>query len=131
MFERFAAGAAVASVAIALGALTVMFVPVPSGPSGAYPLTTLWCFVPALWGLWALIAPPSWVPQRLPVWGALLGVIAGTLGVLVLNLPARAFGVQLSFAQRILPAGLIVIFYYLLWLLVRRAWETLEAHHAR
>ena len=43
-----------------------------------------------------MLAPESWVPQRLPLWGALLGAIAGTLAAFILNIPARVLGLNLS-----------------------------------
>ncbi len=60
--------------------------------AGAWILTTAWCFVPVVWGLWAMLAPSQWVPNRLPAWGAILGVVAGIMAGPVLNLPLRILG---------------------------------------
>ena len=56
-----------------------MLVPALSLPE-TYPLTVVWCFVPLAWGVWALIAPTAWAQERVPLWGAILGLIAGSLG---------------------------------------------------
>jgi malate dehydrogenase (oxaloacetate-decarboxylating)(NADP+) len=78
MLQRFVAASATAS--IAFGALALILMPaLPMART--YPLTVVWCFVPLAWGIWALIAPAAWVPKRLPLWGAILGLIAGSLGV--------------------------------------------------
>ena len=126
MLSRFTAAAAVASVAIALGSVTLVFLVEP-GPGAGYRLTRLWCVVPAFWGLWALLAPKSWVPERLPAWGAILGVIAGVLALFVLNMPAQVVGVQLSALQRGLAMAFVIAFYYLLWMVVRGVHRSLAA----
>ena len=76
MLQRFAAASSVGSVIIAIGAL-VSLLPPRWPPADALVLTTAWCFVPLAWGLWAVMAPTGWVPRRLPLWGAILGVVAG------------------------------------------------------
>ena len=74
-----------------------------------------------------MLTPQSWRPRRMPLWGAILGLMAGLLAVLVLDLPARLGGEPV-------PAwlgGVAVLFatgaYYLLWLLVRRVYGALTA----
>lgn len=73
MLRRFAAATATASAVLAIASLVVMALPVPLARFA--PLLSLWCVVPAVWGLWAMLAPRDWVPGRLPLWGALLGVL--------------------------------------------------------
>ncbi len=121
MFHRFAAACVVASIAIAAGAVVSLLLRLPV--EGVWILTTAWCFVPVAWGLWAMLAPSGWVPSRLSVWGAILGVVAGIMAGPVLNLPLRLGGP--SGARWIaLVAGPIV--YYLLWLLVGVAYRSLH-----
>jgi len=126
MFPRFVAGSGIASIAIALGTLALVIIPTLS-LQRTYPLTTIWCFMPLAWGIWALITPASWMPQRLPIWGAILGLIAGSLGALVLNLPSRVFGTTVPVIVRGVAVVVMAGFYYLLWMLVRVAYTTLAA----
>ncbi|HEY4684073.1 MAG TPA: hypothetical protein VIH17_12620 [Candidatus Acidoferrales bacterium] len=126
MFQRFAAGSAIASMAIALAALVVLLIPILSFQS-IYPLPVIWCMVPLVWGLWAMIAPKAWVPQRLPLWGAILGLIAGVFGAFVLNLPSQFAGQTVSALLRGLGVLIAVVLYYLLWMLVRAAYRLLAA----
>lgn len=129
MLLRFAAAVIVAAVAIALGAtLAPIFFIVH--PEGFAQVTRLWCVIPALWGVWALLAPRAWVPDRLPVWGAILGLLIGAIVLLWLNAPARVFYVRLPIEARVGGVLAIVAFYYGLWLLVRRVYLSLEARSA-
>ena len=117
MLQRFVAASATAS--IAFGALALILMPaLPMART--YPLTVVWCFVPLAWGIWALIAPAAWVPKRLPLWGAILGLIAGSLGAFVLNLPSRIFGEAVSIPVRAVAVVVMAAVYYLLWMVVRR-----------
>jgi hypothetical protein len=86
-------------------------------------LTTAWCFVPLAWGLWAMLAPARWRPNRLPVWGAILGVVAGIVAGPVLDLPLRLGGLS---NIRWMPLVVGPIFYYLLWLPVDVAYRSLQ-----
>ena len=124
VFQRFAAATAVASAAIALATIVVLLAP-RAVFERVHPITTLWCFVPFVWGLWALITPSSWMPKRLPLWGAILGLIGGCLGVFVLNLPARFFGGELPLLARAAAVLVVAVFYYALWMLVRAAYGLL------
>jgi hypothetical protein len=126
MMQRFASASAVASVVIAVAAGILRVPPVPDLET-RYLITSVWCLAPLVWGLWALLMPKSWLPQRLPLWGAILGVIAGSLGVFVLKLPARISGVPMPAWRQGLAVLFFVGFYYLLWLLVRRAYRALAA----
>lgn len=123
MFPRFAAATAVASAMLAVAATFVLSLPVPVQRFA--PVMALWCILPAVWGLWALLAPRAWVPARLPVWGAILGALAGTLVMFVLNLPQRIALFEVSPAARALAVVLLTGFYYLLWMLVRAAYQHL------
>ena len=83
--------------------------------------------VPLAWGLWAMLTPKSWLPQRLPPWGAILGLIAGLLVMFVLDLPGQVIGEPLTPWLRGIGVLLAIGVYYLLWLLVRRAYRALTA----
>jgi hypothetical protein len=127
MLRRFAAASTVASVVIAIGALASLLAP-GWAPSDALVLTTAWCFVPAAWGVWAMLAPASWVPHRLPLWGAILGVAAGVVAGPVLDLPLRLGGLR-DFRWITLIAGPIL--YCLVWLLVPVAYRLLDVNAQR
>ena len=126
LFQRFAGGTAVASAAIGVAAFVVLLVPRLTFER-IYPLTLLWCFVPLAWGLWALLTPSAWMPKRLPLWGTILGVIGGSLGAFVLNLPSRFFGAELPLKVRGAVVLVVALFYYVLWTLVRAAYRLLIA----
>ena len=126
MFHRFAAAATVASVFIGLGAIFVTLCPI-GNPSGIDVALRLWCAAPLAWGLWAMLAPSSWVPQRLPAWGAILGVIAGIFAALVLNMPYRVLGVELPALVRGLAVLIAMGVYYFLWMLVRSAMRAINS----
>jgi len=119
MLQRFVVASATASIAIAFGALALILIPaLPIART--YPLTIVWCFVPLAWGIWAMIAPAAWVPTRLPLWGAILGLIAGSLGAFVLNLPLRILDEAASVPVRAVAVVFMAVVYYLLWMVVRR-----------
>jgi hypothetical protein len=126
MFHRFAAGTAIASIVIAVAAIIMCFLPGLTFER-IYPLTILWCVVPFAWGIWTLLTPSAWMPKRLPLWGAILGFIAGSLAAFVLNLPSRFFGVAVSLGLRGGAVLVMVLFYYLLWMLVRAAYRSLAS----
>lgn len=121
MFHLFAAACSVASLAIAAGALGSLLL--GFRPEGARILTTAWCFVPAAWGLWAMLAPTRWLPDRLPAWGAILGIGAGIVAGPLLDLPMRLGGVT---GGRWLTLVAGPPFYYVLWLLVGVAYRSLR-----
>lgn len=124
MLARFAAATAVAAAAIALAALVVVLTPGLTFGK-IYPITILWCFAPLVWGLWASLTPSAWMPQRLPLWGAILGVIGGSLGAFVLNMPSRLLGEEVSPNLRGVAVLVMALFYYALWMLVRAAYRSL------
>lgn len=118
MLQRFVAASTIASMAVALGGFALMLTPT-ARLQGAYLLTTVWCFVPLAWGIWALIAPSAWVPKRLPTWGLILGLLAGFLAAFVLNIPSRILGQTIPIMWRGVGVVVMAGFYYLLWMLVR------------
>ena len=121
MLRRFAAASSVASVVIAIGALASLLPPRWS-PADALVLTTAWCFVPLAWGLWAMMAPAHWVPRRLPLWGAMLGIVAGIVAGPVLDLPLRLGGLQ---DLRWITLIVGPVSYYVVWVLVLVAYRSL------
>ncbi len=126
MLRRFVAASMIASIAIALGASALLLVP-GIQVNRAYPVIVIWCFVPCIWGLWAMVAPAHLVPDRLQYWGAVLGVFAAVMALFGLDLPARIVGIQIPPLLQlaiVLGAG---VFYYLLWTLVRITYKHL--HH--
>jgi hypothetical protein len=125
MFHRFAAACAVASVVISAGALMSLLPGFPLDLTRT--LTTAWCLVPVAWGLWAMLAPARWVPNRLPVWGAILGVGGGIVAGPVLDIPARLGGPS---GARWLAIVVAPLLYYALWLPVRAAYRSLRVTDA-
>ena len=123
MLRRFAAACAVASVVIAAGAI-ITLIPPRWPAADALILTTAWCFVPLAWGLWAMLAPAHWLRSRLPIWGAILGIVAGIIAGPVLDLPLRLMGLT---RFRWMPILVGPVFYYLLWLLVGAVHRSLDA----
>lgn len=124
MLLRFASATAVVSVALGFAALIALVI--PGIPRERFtPILFLWCFLPVIWGLWAMLAPRSWVPGRLPLWGAMLGVPLGAVAMFILNLPERIFEIDAPVGSRALGLALIVVVYYLLWLLVRLSYRAL------
>jgi hypothetical protein len=124
MFRRFAAASAVAGIAIAVALLAVVLTHTLTVPN-AYPLSTLWCFAPLVWGIWAAIAPKSWVPQRLPIWGAILGLFAGLFGMFILNLPHVLFDHELPVGWKLAIVAGLMILYLILWVLVRAGYRAM------
>jgi len=124
MFRRFVSASAIASMGIACAVFVVLLAR-GLAEQRFFPLTVVWCFAPLAWGLWAMIAPSAWVPGRLPIWGTILGLVAGLLAFFVLNLPWRVFGIVAPLVWRGIGVFVIVVFYYLLWMLVRLAYRSL------
>ena len=118
MLRRFVSAASVAAVFMLLAALAVVLLPT-TRLERIHPILIAWLSAPALWGVWALLAPKSWVPERLPSWGAILGLIAGTFAMFLINVPLRAFDVWLSPQVRGAGFLLVVALYYVGWMIVR------------
>lgn len=127
MLQRFAAASSVGSVIISIGAL-VSLLPPRWSPADALVLTTAWCFVPLAWGLWAVMAPTGWVPRRLPLWGAILGVVAGAVAGPMLDLPLRLAGLR---GMRSITLIVGPVLYYAFWLLVPVAYRSLGLNAER
>lgn len=121
MLHRFVAGSAVASVAIAIGATAILLVS-PATMTRFYPVVHLWCLIPAVWGVWMMVTPRSWMPHRLPMWGAILGLILGFNGAFLLNVPGRILGTTTPAWARIIGLIVATVAYYLLWMVVRKVY---------
>ena len=121
MLHRFAAACIVGAGVIATGALALLLLSPPA--EGTFVLTLAWCFVPVVWGFWAMLAPADWVPNRLPAWGAILGIGAGAVAGPLLDLPGRLGG--LSGARWLVPL-IGPVLYYPLWVLVRATYRSLR-----
>jgi len=120
MFQRFAAGTAIASIPVAMAALILGLTPGLTFER-ICPLAILWCCAPFAWGVWALLTPSAWMPNRLPLWGAILGFFAGSMAAFALNLPSRLFPEPVPILVRAIAVLVMTLFYYLLWMLVRAA----------
>ena len=125
MFRRFASASAIPACVIPVALLAIILTRTLTVPK-AFPLTTLWCFAPLVWGFWAAIAPSSWVPQRLPIWGAILGLFAGLFAAFVVNMPHALFEADLTVTWRVVIVAGMVVFYYVLWIVVRAAYKSLS-----
>src|SRR5512146_2856307 len=124
MVKRFVAASAVASIGIAVAAAVLLLV---EPAVDRYAVTAVWCFVPLAWGIWAMLAPAAWVPQRLPLWGALLGLIAAVMAVFVLRLPQTILNRELPPGLRWVALALAVLVYYGLWFLVAALYRSIAA----
>jgi hypothetical protein len=124
MWRRFVSASAVAAIAITVPALVVFLLPA-EGREKFQIMTHVWCFAPAAWGVWAMLAPARWVPERLPLWGSLLGLLAGLMVTFLLDMPARILGAPVPLVWRIVPVVALVVVYFLLWMLVRAAFRSL------
>ncbi len=124
MLQRFASAALVAVIAIAVAALAIFLIPGITLQQ-ASPALLAWCCAPCVWGIWVMAAPRSWVPRLLPQWGAILGLIAGVLGVFVLNMPRRVVAIDFSVATRLVMVLVLAAFYYVMWTFVAAAYRRL------
>lgn len=129
MLRRFAAASTVASILVGI-AVTVATVVVPSDQlPRLFPILRVWCLVPVLWGVWAMLAPPTWMPERLPWWGGILGVLLGLFIMIVANIPEQVVGEPVPVTLRAAAVVVLAVVYYLLWMLVRMAWRALGTAH--
>lgn len=129
MFRRFAAASAVASILVGI-AVAVATVIVPSDQlPRLFPILRVWCLVPVLWGVWAMLAPRAWMPERLPWWGGILGVLLGLFIMIVANIPEQVVGEPVPVMFRAAAVVVLAVVYYLLWMLVRLAWRALGTAH--
>lgn len=125
MLQRFASAALVATIAIAVAALVILLAPGITLRE-ASPVLLVWCFAPCVWGLWAMVAPQDWVPQRLPLWGAVLGLIGGVFALFVLNLPQRILALSFPARARVLGVFIIAAVYYTVWMIVAMVYRRLS-----
>ncbi len=126
MIYRFAAGTMVSSCLIALGGAVVLALRLATGQR-FYAIAALWCLVPFLWGVWMMLAPRSWMEKRLPVWGAILGALAGISGIYVLDVPQRVAGVVIPTALRPVGVLLAAVVYGAVWIVVAKVYRALIA----
>ena len=124
MIQRFASASALATVLIALVAGGLRLSP-SHNTEGRYLITTVWCMAPLAWGVWAVLTPKSWFPKHLPLWGTILGLIGGLIGLFVLDLPSQVLGIVVPVGWKVVIVLLFIGIYYLLWFLVRRVHQTL------
>jgi len=125
MLQRFASAALVATIAIAVAALVILLSPGIT-LRDASPVLLVWCFAPCVWGLWAMVAPQDWVPQRLPMWGAVLGLIGGIFALFVLNMPQRILKLTFPASARVVAIFLVAAVYYAVWMVVARVYRRLS-----
>jgi hypothetical protein len=125
MLQRFASAAMVATIAIAVAALVILLAPGIT-LRDASPVLLVWCFAPCVWGLWAMVAPQDWVPQRLPMWGSVLGLIGGVFALFVLNMPQRVLTLSFPASARVLGVLIAAAFYYGMWMIVAMVYRHLS-----
>lgn len=118
MLHRFAAATAVAAVVVMLADVGLPWLLEP-GLAARYTLTSIWTAIPFVWGVWAMLAPSSWFPDRLWLWGAILGLIAAVVAVFVLDVPSLLTGLDTKPWQAALTAVIAIGLYSLLWRLVQ------------
>jgi hypothetical protein len=117
MLIRFASAAAVASVLIALVALGLLL-NTSFTVEGQIALLTVWCLLPAIWGVWAVAAPKSWFPQHLILWGAILGLLLGSVVMFVFDVPGRLGIEEMTTWWKGALLPVIVVVYAVLWKVV-------------
>lgn len=125
MLIRFASASIVACIATAIASLAMLLL-FDFNPQRFALILAIWCAVPCIWGLWAMLSPKAWLPQRLPIWGTILGIVAGVMAIFALNLPSRILEVGLSNTTRILIVLLAGLFYYVLWMIVSVVYKRLS-----
>ncbi|HUK46979.1 MAG TPA: hypothetical protein VLW06_05280 [Terriglobales bacterium] len=126
MFKRFVAASAIAAILVPVAVIVLTMVAGPQFPR-AWPLLTLWCFVPFAWGFWAMLTPREWFPERVPLWGAILGLVLSSFGAFVLDIPARIFETPISVAGSAVLVAAITALYYFVWMIIRSAYAKLVA----
>ncbi len=125
MLVRFVSGSFVACIAIAIASAGML---VFSGlnPQRFGLILSIWCLVPCVWGLWAMLSPTTWMPRRLPIWGTILGIVAGLLALFVLDLPYRVLGAALPAIGKAVGVLVGAVIYYALWTLVSLVYNRLS-----
>ena len=126
MLIRFAAGSLVACIATAI-ASAGMLIFVGLNPQRFALILAIWCLVPCIWGLWAMLSPAGGFHDACHCgWGTILGVLAGSMAIFVVNLPHRVLGVALPTIARAFSVLVAALLYYLLWTMVRMAYKSLS-----
>lgn len=126
MLQRFVSASVVASIGIAFGAVALLIASHIWNLQNIHRIALLWCCAPLIWGVWAVLTPRRWMPERLPIWGALLGLLASLAVLFVLNLPLSIVGKYVAWPYRAIGVLLAMIGYYLLWMLVRVVYRALR-----
>lgn len=126
MLKRFVAASAVGGVVIACAAVGLATVARVYTLQHPLVVTLLWCMVPAIWGVWAMLTPTAWMPARLPEWGAVLGLVVAIGALFVLNIPMRLTDIYLRMRWRGVGVLVGVAIYYLLWIAVRVVYQRLN-----
>lgn len=124
MLQRFASAVAVGAILVGVAAPTLYASTTPT-LDGRYLLATIWCVVPLLWGVWTLLIPASWIPSRIPVWGAILGFIAGIMAGFVLDMPGRMLGAPSTTWTKGIVLVIAVVLYGVAWIVVKRMYTAL------
>ena len=124
MIKKFASGATVASLLIFVA---ILILRLNSGFSlqSSFQLSTVWCFLPFIWGIWAALMPKLWSTDQLPKWGAILGLIVGIIAVFLLNLPDLFLDNPASLSIKFVLVFIPILVYYVLWLLVRWIYDSI------
>jgi hypothetical protein len=125
MLHRFVSAASVGAVLIGLAGPLLYLNPIPT-LEGRYLVTTVWCLVPLVWGIWAMLIPSAWLPGRIPLWGAILGLVAGLMAGFVLDIPYRLFDATTTTPVKFGIVVLAVVLYGLVWIAVRGVYVKLR-----
>lgn len=125
MLQRFLSAAAVPGVLIAFAAgglfvLTHMYHEL----NNPYLAAVGWCSLPLVWGVWAMLTPKAWWPERLARWGAILGVVLGYTVMFILRVPDR-INLKLPMAGKLIAMMIIVLLYAVLWMIVGEIFQRL------
>ena len=125
MLRRFAAASLIPSCLIAIGGVALIAFRLLANQR-YYQMAVLWCLVPVVWGLWAMVMPKTWFPQKLFAWGAILGVVAYVMGALVINVPLRVAGIVLPMWAKIAGFVIAPVVYGGLWMLIGPVYRALS-----
>ncbi len=126
MLQRFVSASFVASIGIACAAVGLLAAKHIWTLHNLHQIAMIWCCVPLIWGVWAMLTPRTWMPERLPLWGAILGLLASLNVLFVLNLPQVILDQSISVMYRALGVVVAVAGYYVLWMIVRAVYRALR-----
>lgn len=125
MLQRFVSAVVVPGTLIAVAAMALYGVAHTFTLTNPYRIAFLWCMAPLTWGVWALLAPKSWWPGRLHVWGGILGLLLSSLMMFVLKLPDKVAGFSYSITSKVAGVVVMTVFYAVLWMLVAAIYQKL------